>query len=94
MYMENNKQERLPLLIHSFFKEHSFDELIEVLYVLYRGWALQVSIKVDRDERLRILMGYSDLKEFLEEFRELYEPEIPIEKIHSSEEKNLLPEKR
>lgn len=80
MYMENNKQERLRLLIHSFFKEHSFDELIEVLYVLYRGWALQVSIKVDREERLRILMGYSDLKEFLEEFKELYDPEVPIEK--------------
>jgi len=78
--MENNKQERLRLLIHSFFKEHSFDELIEVLYVLYRGWALQVSIKVDREERLRILMGYSDLKEFLEEFKELYDPEVPIEK--------------
>lgn len=76
--MDNNKQERLRLLMHSFFKEHSFDELIEVLYVLYRGWALQVSIKVDRDERLRILMGYSDLKEFLEEFRELYTPEISI----------------
>jgi hypothetical protein len=80
MYVENNKEERLRLLIHSFFKEHSFDELIEVLYVLYRGWALQVSIKVDREERLRILMGYSDLEEFLEEFRALYEPEIPVEK--------------
>jgi hypothetical protein len=60
--MENNKQERLRLLIQSFFKEHSFDEIIDVLYVLYRGWALQVSIKVDRDERLRVLMCYSDLK--------------------------------
>lgn len=78
--MENNKEERLPLLIHSFFKEHSFDELIDVLYVLYRGWALQVSIKVDREERLRILMGYTDLKEFLEELRELYERETPIKK--------------
>lgn len=78
--MENNKEERLRLLIHSFFKEHSFDELIDVLYVLYRGWALQVSIKVDREERLRILMGYTDLKEFLEEFRELYERGIANEK--------------
>ncbi|WP_342328375.1 hypothetical protein [Pedobacter sp. FW305-3-2-15-E-R2A2] len=78
--MENHKQERLRLLINSFFKEHSFDELMEVLYVLYRGWALQVSIKVDRDERLRMLMGYNDLKAFLEEFKELYESEIPIEK--------------
>lgn len=76
--MENNKQERLRMLIHSFFKEHSFDELIDVLYVLYRGWALQVSIKVDRDERLRVLMCYSDLKEFLEEFRDLYHPEFPV----------------
>lgn len=75
--MENNKQERLQLLIHSFFKEHSCDELIDLLYTIYRGWALQVSIKVDRDERLRVLMCYSDLKEFLEEVRELYTPDIP-----------------
>lgn len=78
--MENNKQERLQLLIHSFFKEHSCDELIDMLYTVYRGWALQVSIKVDRDERLRILMCYSDLKEFLEEFRELYVPDVRVVK--------------
>ncbi|NQX37937.1 hypothetical protein SAMN05421820_10361 [Pedobacter steynii] len=76
--MENDKQQRLRLLIQSFFKEYSFDEIIDVLYVLYRGWALQVSIKVDRDERLRVLMCYSDLKEFLEEFRDLYHPELPV----------------
>ncbi|SHF99015.1 hypothetical protein [Pedobacter caeni] len=78
MYIEDNKQERLRLLIHSFFQEHSCDELIDMLYTVYRGWALQVSIKVDRDERLRILMCYSDLKEFLEEFRELYVPEVTV----------------
>lgn len=78
--MENNRQERIRLLIHSFFSEHSFDELIDLLYVLYRGWALQVSIKVDRDERLRVLMCYSDFKEFLEELRELHGPEVPVQK--------------
>lgn len=76
--MENNKQERIDLLVHSFFKEHSSDELINLLYVLYKGWALQVSIKTDRDERLKVLMCYSDFKEFLEEMRELHSPVVPV----------------
>lgn len=80
MDTENSKQERLQLLVHSFFKEHSFDELINLLYILYRGWALQVSLKVDREERLRVLTCYSELKEFLEEFSDLYTPEIRVAK--------------
>lgn len=79
--MGNIKQEKLQELIASFFKEHSAEEVVELLYTLYRGWALQSAIKVGREERLRVLMGYDGLKEFFEEFGKNYVPETPEPKL-------------
>ncbi len=67
MQLDQRPSERQLILMQSFLKDHSAQEVLDVLYQLYRGWAYQVSIKTDREERLRILSCYSDLRDLMEE---------------------------
>lgn len=71
MRLKRRQSQRLNLLVQSFLKDYPPEQVLDVLYQLYRGWAYQVSIKTDRQERLRILTCYSDLKELLENMDKL-----------------------
>lgn len=67
MQLDQAQSERQLILMQSFLKDYSSGEVLDVLYQLYRGWAYQVSMKTDRQERLRILNCYSDLRDLMEE---------------------------
>ncbi|WP_316841162.1 hypothetical protein [Pedobacter gandavensis] len=76
MQLKTGQSERQLMLMQSFFENYSSEEVLEVLYQLYRSWAYQVSIKTNREERLQVLNCYSDLKDLFEELARLQkEPE-------------------
>lgn len=74
MRLNRKQSHRLNLLVRSFLKDYPPEEVRDVLYQLYRSWAYQVSIKTNRQERLRVLTCYSDLKELLENMEKLKDP--------------------
>ena len=74
MRLNRKQSHRLNLLVRSFLKDYPPEEVRGVLYQLYRSWAYQVSIKTNRQERLRVLTCYSDLKELLENMEKLKDP--------------------
>lgn len=76
MQLKPGQSERQLMLMQSFFENYSSEEVLDVLYQLYRSWAYQVSIKTNREERLQVLNCYSDLKDLFEELARLQkEPE-------------------
>ncbi|ALL07451.1 hypothetical protein AQ505_19320 [Pedobacter sp. PACM 27299] len=74
MRLNRKQSHRLNLLVRSFLKDYPPEEVWDVLYQLYRSWAYQVSIKTNRQERLRVLTCYSDLKELLGNMEKLKDP--------------------
>lgn len=68
----DKRQERLHLLMDSFFRNHNFEEINWMLNSLYREWAVHGSAKVERGPKFKLLMCFDELKEFLEELHKLY----------------------
>lgn len=56
--------------VRGFLNEHSFEEIHEMLDKLYTGWALSAALNVEREERLRTLIFFDELKQFFEEIEE------------------------
>lgn len=56
--------------VKEFLKEHSFEEIHEMLDKLYSGWAVSAAVDVERDERLRTLIFFDELKQFFEKIEE------------------------
>jgi len=66
--IHNGKSHQIQ--IGRFLTEHSFEEIHEMLDKLYSGWVLSAAIDVGRDERLRTLIFFDELKQFFEEIEE------------------------
>lgn len=71
MKLKIRSSERQVMLMRSFLEAYPSEEVLDVLYHLYRAWAYQMSVKTNREERLRILSCYSELKDLLEEMAKL-----------------------
>lgn len=70
MRVQINNTKNQEVKATGFLSEHSFEEIHEMLDKLYSGWALSAELTAERDERLRTLIFFDELKQFFEKIEE------------------------
>jgi hypothetical protein len=70
MRVQINNTKNQETEAREFLNEHSFEEIHEMLDKLYSGWALSAELTAERDERLRTLIFFDELKQFFEKIEE------------------------
>lgn len=70
MRLQINNRKSQETQVEGFLNEHSFEEIHEMLDKLYSGWAMSAAFTAERDERLRTLIFFDELKQFFEKIEE------------------------
>jgi len=70
MPLEAIEPEKLQMMPKEFLKEHSFEEIHQMLDKLYSGWAGYAAVQVETEERLKTLIFFDELKQFFEKIEE------------------------
>jgi hypothetical protein len=70
MRVQINNEKNRGAQVKEFLNEHSFEEIHEMLDKLYSGWAMSAAMTSEREERLRTLIFFDELKQFFEQIEE------------------------
>lgn len=54
------------MITNELSNEKTFEEMNEFLTKLFVGWAQYAALHMDQQERIRMLIGFEEFKEFLE----------------------------